>query len=66
MNALKHMEAIFFAVAAVAVSATFATAEPQPLVVAAERPLFIHPDVDMPVVTIAAKRLTAVEKAALI
>jgi hypothetical protein len=62
MNAMKHMEAIFFAVAAVGVSAAFATSETQPLVVSADRPLFIHPDVHMPVVTIAAKRLNPAEK----
>ena len=65
MNALKHMEAIFFVVAAVGITAAISTSEPQPLVVAADRPLFIHPDVQMPVVTVAAKRLTPAEKAAL-
>ncbi|MBB3221998.1 hypothetical protein [Pseudoduganella umbonata] len=65
MNAMKHMEAIFFTVAAIGIGAVFATSEPQPLVVAAERPLFIHPDVQMPVVTVAAKRLSAAEKAEL-
>jgi hypothetical protein len=65
MNALKHMEAIFFTVAAIGVAAAFATSETQPLVVAADRPLFIHPDVQLPVVTVAAKRLTPAEKAEL-
>lgn len=65
MNALKHMEAIFFTVATIAVSAAGFTSEPEPLVVSADRPLFIHPDVDMPVVTVAAKRLTPAEKAEL-
>jgi hypothetical protein len=65
MNALKHMEAIFFVVAAVGITTAIATSDPQPLVVAADRPLFIHPDVKMPVVTVAARRLTPAEKAAL-
>ena len=62
MNAMKHMEAIFFAIAAVTVSTAFFTSETQPLVVSADRELFIHPDVHMPVVTIAAKRMTPAEK----
>ena len=65
MNALKHMEAIFFAVAAIGITAAIATTDTQPLVVAADRPLFVHPDVHMPIVTIAAKRLTPAEKAEL-
>ena len=65
MNAMKHMEVIFFTVAAIGVGAAIATSETQPLVVAADRPLFIHPDVQMPVVTVAAKRLSAAEKAEL-
>ncbi|QGZ42101.1 hypothetical protein IP92_05509 [Pseudoduganella flava] len=65
MNALKHMEAIFVGIATVALSITFFTTEPQPLTVAADGPLIVHSDVKMPVVTIAAKRLTAAEKAAL-
>lgn len=70
MNALKHMEAIFVVVAAVALSVTFATTEPQPLAVSADRTVVTQADMQadtpMPVVTIAAKRLTAAEKAALI
>ena len=62
MNALKHMEAIFFTVAAVGVCAAIATSDTQPLIVSADRPLFIHPDVQLPVVTVAAKRLTPAEK----
>ncbi|WP_338758898.1 hypothetical protein [Massilia sp. METH4] len=65
MNVLKHMEAIFFAAAAIGVTAAVATSEPQPLLVAADRPLFIHPDVKMPVVTVSAKRLSPAEKAEL-
>lgn len=66
MNAMKHMELIFFATAAIGISAAIATSpETEPLVVAADRPLFIHPDVHMPVVTVAAKRLTPAEKAEL-
>lgn len=70
MNALKHMEAIFVVVAAVALSVTFATTETQPLAVSADRTVVTQADMQadtpMPVVTIAAKRLTAAEKAALI
>ena len=65
MNALKHMEVIFFTVAAVGVCAAIADSETQPLIVSADRPLFTHPDVQMPVVTVAAKRLTPAEKAEL-
>ena len=42
-----------------------ATSDTQPLIVSADRPLFIHPDVQLPVVTVAAKRLTPAEKAEL-
>lgn len=62
MNAMKHMEAIFFAVAAAGVGTAFFTSDTPPLVVAADRPLFIHPDVHMPVVTIAARRPAPAEK----
>jgi hypothetical protein len=65
MNALKHMEAIFVTAAVIAVGTSFFTTETQPLLVAADRPLFIHPDLHVPVVTIAAKRLTPEEKQAL-
>jgi hypothetical protein len=65
MNALKHMESIFVGVAAIALSISFFTAETKPLTVAADGPLIVHSDVKMPVVTIAAKRLTPAEKAAL-
>ncbi|WUR15138.1 hypothetical protein E7V67_008535 [[Empedobacter] haloabium] len=66
MNALKHMEAIFVVAAAVALSVTFATTETKPLTVAADPVVSVQGDAPMPVVTIAAKRLTAAEKAALI
>jgi len=66
MNALKHMEAIFVAIAGVALSVAFVTTEPKALDVAADGSLLAKAEVNMPVVTIAAKRLTAAEKAALI
>ncbi|TWI70065.1 hypothetical protein IP91_01145 [Pseudoduganella lurida] len=66
MKALKHMEVIFVAAAAIALGTSYFTTETKPLLVAADRPLFVHPDVKMPVVTIAAKRLTTAEKQALI
>ena len=66
MNATKHMEAIFVAVATVGLSIAFFTSETKPLTVAADRSLVVQQDASMPVVTIAAKRLTAAEKAALI
>jgi hypothetical protein len=66
MNLIKHMEAIFFAAAAVAVSAAFVTTDTPTLIVSADRPLFIHPDAHVPVVTVPAKRLSPAEKSALI
>ena len=66
MNALKHMESIFVAIAAVALSLAFFTTETKPLDVAAAPTVAVQNVTDMPVVTIAAKRLTAAEKAALI
>jgi hypothetical protein len=66
MNALKHMEAIFVAAAVFAVGTSFFTTETRPLPVAADRPLFVHPDANVPVVTVVAKRLTPAEKQALI
>ncbi|GGC01987.1 hypothetical protein [Pseudoduganella buxea] len=66
MNALKHMEAIFVVVAAVALGWAFATTEPKAIEVAADPVVTVQADQPMPVVTIAAKRLTAAEKAALI
>lgn len=64
MNVIKHMEAIFFTIAAVGLSAAFFTSETPVLVVSADRPLFIHPDAHVPVVTVEGKRLTPAEKAA--
>lgn len=69
MNALKHMEAIFVALVAVALGVSFFTTTPKPLDVAADSAVVARNDVrdvTIPVVTIAAKRLTADEKAALI
>lgn len=66
MNALKHMEAIFTVVATIALGVAFATTEPRALEVAADSTVIAQAQADMPVVTIAAKRLTAAEKAALI
>ena len=65
MNALKHMEAIFVGIVTIALSVAFFTTETKPLTVAADGQLIARSDVQMPVVTIAAKRLTAAEKAAL-
>jgi hypothetical protein len=42
MNATKHMEAIFVAVATVGLSIAFFTSETQPLTVAADRPLVVQ------------------------
>ncbi len=66
MNALKHMEAIFVAIAAVALGIAFATTEPKALDVAADSGIVAKAEVNMPVVVVAAKRLSAAEKAALI
>ncbi len=69
MNALKHMEAIFVAIVAVALSVSFFTTDTKPLAIAADSALIARNDVrdtTMPVVVVAAKRLTAAEKAALI
>jgi hypothetical protein len=59
------MEAIFVGIATVALSISFFTTETKPLTVAADGPLIVHSDVRMPVVTVAGKRLTPAEKAAL-
>ncbi|SFU81734.1 hypothetical protein [Pseudoduganella namucuonensis] len=68
MNALKNMEIIFVAAAALGAVTSFATAsEP---VIAMPAAAFVETaavaDAKMPVVVVAAKRLTAAEKAALI
>ncbi|WP_028103914.1 hypothetical protein [Pseudoduganella violaceinigra] len=65
MNALKHMEAIFVVAAALATVTSFATATTPVLRVSAD-PVVVKVDSSMPTVVVAAKRLTAAEKAALI
>jgi energy-converting hydrogenase Eha subunit E len=63
MKALKHMEAIFVVAAALATVTSFATATPPVLQVAAD-PVVAKVDSNIPTVVVAAKRLTAAEKAA--
>jgi len=63
MNALKHMEAIFVIAAALATVTSFATATTPVLHVAAD-PVVAKVDSSIPTVVVAAKRLTAAEKAA--
>ena len=65
MKALKHMEAIFVIAAALATVTSFATATPPALHAAAD-PVVAKVDTSIPTVVVAAKRLTAAEKAALI
>ncbi|WP_426171144.1 hypothetical protein [Pseudoduganella sp. R-34] len=65
MKALKHMEAIFVIAAALATVTSFATATTPVLHVAAD-PVVAKVDTSIPTVVVAAKRLTAAEKAALI
>ena len=65
MNALKHMEAIFVIAAALGTAASFATATTPVLHVAADA-VVSKVDTSIPTVVVAAKRLTAAEKAALI
>ncbi|MBP1205072.1 hypothetical protein JOD97_003114 [Duganella sp. 1411] len=68
MNIAKNMEFIFVAAAIVAGATTFATAADAPaIMVAADTRVtqVATASVDMPVVTVSAKRLTAAEKAAL-
>ena len=68
MNIAKNMETIFVTVAIIAGATTFATAADAPAIkVAADRGVahVAAVNVDMPVVTVTAKRLTAAEKAAL-
>lgn len=68
MNIAKNMETIFVAVAVLAGATTFATAADAPaIMVRADTPVaqVAVAKVDMPVVTVTAKRLTAAEKAAL-
>jgi hypothetical protein len=66
MNATKHMEAIFLAAALTGAVFSFATVSQKPLDVAADRAVMSAQQTEMPVVHVAAKRLSAAEKAALI
>ncbi len=65
MKTLKHMEATFVIAAALAIVTSFATATTPVLHVAAA-PAVAKVDSSIPTVVVAAKRLTAAEKAALI
>lgn len=65
MKAPKNFEAIFVAAVALATVASFATATPPVLYVAAD-PVVAKADASMPTVVVSAKRLSAAEKAALI
>jgi len=68
MNIAKNMEIIFVTVAVIACATTFATAADAPAIMVAADTRTAHVatvNVDMPVVTVTAKRLTAAEKAAL-
>lgn len=65
MNVLKNFEAIFVAAAALATVTSYATATPPVLHVAAA-PVVAKADANIPTVVVAAKRLSAAEKAALI
>ena len=67
MNALKNMEITFIAAAVIAIGASFATAGANTLEVSATSAVIAQAaDVNMPVVTVSARRLTAAEKAAFI
>ena len=67
MNALKNMEIAFVAAAVIAIGASFATAGANTLEVSATSAVIAKAaDVNMPVVTVSARRLTAAEKAAFI
>jgi hypothetical protein len=67
MNVLKNMEIIFVAAASLAVATSYATAStPVIEVPAAAVATVAAAPAKMPVVVVAAKRLTAAEKAALI
>ena len=65
MKTLKHLEATFVIAAALAIVTSFATATTPVLHVAAA-PVVAKADGSIPTVVVAAKRLTAAEKAALI
>ncbi|UGQ47948.1 hypothetical protein [Massilia endophytica] len=66
MNITKHMEAIFIAAALIGAVFSFTTVSQKPLDVAADRAVASVQQTQMPVVTVAAKRLTTAEKARLI
>ncbi len=68
MNVLKNMELIFVAAASLAVVTSYATASTPALEVPAVAVVTVAaaPASKMPVIVVAAKRLTAAEKAALI
>ena len=68
MNIAKNMEIIFITVAVIAGATSFATAADAPAIMVAadtRAAQVATASVDMPVVTVSAKRLTAAEKAAL-
>ncbi len=65
MNALKNFEAIFVVASALAIVSSYATATTPVLYVAAD-PVVTKAEANIPTVVVAAKRLTAAEKAALI
>jgi len=65
MKTLKHMEATFVIAAALAIVTSYATATTPVLHVSAD-PVVAKVDSTVPTVVVAAKRLTAAEKAALI
>lgn len=68
MNIAKNMEIIFVTVAVLAGATTFATAADAPAIMVRADTAVAQvavAKVDMPVVTVTAKRLTAAEKAAL-
>ncbi|MTW09154.1 hypothetical protein GM658_00940 [Pseudoduganella eburnea] len=65
MKTLKHMEAAFIVAAALAIVTSFATAT-TPVVHVSADPVVAKVDSSIPTVVVAAKRLTAAEKAALI
>ncbi|USX25123.1 hypothetical protein NHH73_21280 [Oxalobacteraceae bacterium OTU3CINTB1] len=68
MNIAKNMEIIFVAAAVIAGATSFATAADAPAIMVAADRAVAHVatvNVDMPVVTVTAKRLSAAEKAAL-
>lgn len=67
MNALKNMEIIFVFAAALGAATSYATASEPVITVAADAEIVtVNPvEKNVPVIVVAAKRLTAAEKAAL-